>query len=218
MSLAEFQLALKQKTTSARQALASGDEICRQMEALGPKLRAFEQLAARIASSIILPRLSALVACFAHANVVRSERPDHCAAVFGYCERFPVSCRIQFDVAHDSAVDQVILHYELDMMPVFHKYEPHDKFTTEVNAVDDEAVADWVEQRLLAFLDDYLRLDRGEPTLDEDLLTDPVCGMRMTRGAAAAQDSYRGHAYYFCSSACRDQFVADPGRFVWFKT
>ena len=218
MSLDEFKLKLKTRMDLARQATSNKEEICRQMDSLQPKLRTFAQLAVRLIANTITPRLAATISCFPNANLARSDRQDHCEASFGYCERFPASCRVEFRIEHDDLVENLVVRYEFRVMPVFHKYEPHDKLTVSIDAVDDDAIADWVEKKLLAFLDDYLRLDRGDNSLDEDLLTDPVCGMRITRGAVAGEEGYRGHSYFFCSSDCRDKFVKEPSRYVWFKT
>ncbi len=43
--------------------------------------------------------------------------------------------------------------------------------------------------------------------------TDPVCGMSVDL-AKAKSAVYRGHAYYFCSPACREKFEATPSSFV----
>jgi YHS domain-containing protein len=46
------------------------------------------------------------------------------------------------------------------------------------------------------------------------MVTDPVCGMRIDPDDAAATAEYEGETYYFCSEACRDAFVADPGSYI----
>jgi YHS domain-containing protein len=43
---------------------------------------------------------------------------------------------------------------------------------------------------------------------------DPVCGMELKRADAAGAVDYHGMVYFFCSTACRDQFSADPELFV----
>jgi Cu+-exporting ATPase len=44
---------------------------------------------------------------------------------------------------------------------------------------------------------------------------DPVCGMDVTAGQAAGGSAEQaGRTYWFCSSRCREQFVADPPRYV----
>jgi xanthine dehydrogenase accessory factor len=52
--------------------------------------------------------------------------------------------------------------------------------------------------------------DAAEPTV----VTDPVCGMDVTVGAAAATTTHDGETYHFCGEGCRDAFVDDPDRFV----
>lgn len=51
--------------------------------------------------------------------------------------------------------------------------------------------------------------DEAVPTV-----TDPVCGMRIDPAGAAASEQYDGYTYYFCSTNCRDLFMADPQRYV----
>jgi len=46
------------------------------------------------------------------------------------------------------------------------------------------------------------------------MVTDPVCGMRIESDDAAASAQHEGTTYFFCSQACHDAFVADPGSFL----
>ena len=43
---------------------------------------------------------------------------------------------------------------------------------------------------------------------------DPICGMPVEEGRAAAASEYEGRAYYFCSHECREKFSEDPGRYA----
>jgi Cu+-exporting ATPase len=45
-------------------------------------------------------------------------------------------------------------------------------------------------------------------------VTDPVCGMKIDSSQAAAQTTYQGQAYYFCSTDCRDTFEQNPRDYV----
>jgi len=44
--------------------------------------------------------------------------------------------------------------------------------------------------------------------------TDPICGMPVDEGRAAATSEYEGRAYYFCSHGCLEKFREDPGRYA----
>ena len=43
---------------------------------------------------------------------------------------------------------------------------------------------------------------------------DPVCGRELKRADAAAAIDHHGTVYFFCSEACKQQFVADPTLFT----
>ena len=43
---------------------------------------------------------------------------------------------------------------------------------------------------------------------------DPVCGMTITPDAAAATTDHDGTTLHFCSTGCRDAFIADPDRYL----
>ena len=40
--------------------------------------------------------------------------------------------------------------------------------------------------------------------------TDPVCGMKVDPNAGKPSQTWKGEAYHFCSSSCRERFDADP--------
>jgi YHS domain-containing protein len=62
-------------------------------------------------------------------------------------------------------------------------------------------------------VESYLQIDRGPP----DIVIDPVCAMRISSPAAAAQVNYRDHTYFFCTDECQRQFVASPTGYILFR-
>jgi YHS domain-containing protein len=54
-------------------------------------------------------------------------------------------------------------------------------------------------------------------SLDEQrkvMARDPVCGIDVDPATAAASIEHAGVIYYFCTLSCRDDFRADPARYV----
>jgi len=45
-------------------------------------------------------------------------------------------------------------------------------------------------------------------------VTDPVCGMSIDSGKAAATETFEGRTYHFCSASCHDQFRKSPERYA----
>jgi YHS domain-containing protein len=178
----------------------------------------FEMLASRLTESVIQPRLELLASHFSNASLIENEALGHCGCWFGYCERFPASTKVAFAVEHDVHFEKVAVCYEASMMPVFIKLNEHDKLTSPLDDVQDGAIADWVEQRLLEFLEAYQRIDRGRDDFDDEVATDPVCGMRIGRSTAVASENYLGHPYLFCSRECQESFAREPKAYVEVKT
>ena len=46
------------------------------------------------------------------------------------------------------------------------------------------------------------------------MVKDPVCGMQVDESKAPAQTQYQGKTYYFCSSACKTKFDANPSQYA----
>jgi len=43
---------------------------------------------------------------------------------------------------------------------------------------------------------------------------DPVCGMDVEPGEAAAKSDYDGKDYYFCAETCKKKFDQDPEKYL----
>ncbi len=203
---------------SRREPRWSAEQAQRFMADFEPRQRRFEEIAGRLVATIVRPRMEKLASYFENAKLAKADRNDRCACWFGYSNRFPATTKVEFAIEHDEPIENLVVAYELYMMPVFLKFDAHDNLRTPLSQIDETVISAWVERKLLEFLDTYLRLDRGAENFELDVLVDPVCGMRISRGAAKADADYRGHPYYFCSEDCHRRFVAEPLRYIRFET
>jgi YHS domain-containing protein len=215
MDLAQFRREVQRRIAAAgTEPTWTAEAAAQYMAALEPRRQRFLEVARRLLAEVIEPRMAAVAQPFANAQPDRNAHQDRSAWWFGYCERFPVTARLEISVGHNEPIDEVQLRYHLELMPAFTKYDPHDRFVVPLDALDDAAAADWVERKLLEFLGVYLAIDRGRDDLEDELVTDPVCGMRIRRSAAVATSDVKGHAYHFCSESCQSQFDAAPDRYA----
>jgi P-type Cu+ transporter len=51
-------------------------------------------------------------------------------------------------------------------------------------------------------------------TIVEDIVTDPVCGMKVNVAAARHRTRHVGHLHYFCSAGCLDKFTVEPAKYM----
>jgi len=178
----------------------------------------FSELAMRLSEEVIQPRLELLGGYFPNASLGTSAPTGHCDCWFGYCERFPATTKVSFAIEHDVRFENVSVCYHAIMTPQFITLPEHDRMTLPLNEVRVDQVEPWIETRLVEFLDAYLRIDRGGEDFDSTVVSDPVCGMRISKSSAVASDEYLGHPYYFCSKNCRETFIRDPTSYVTVKT
>jgi len=108
----------------------------------------------------------------------------------------------------------VIVQYKMEILPVFFQFQGHDELSMPLDAVEDDKVTAWVENKLIAFVDTYLKLETAAPYQDENVVIDPVCGMRVYKNHAAATIDYLGMRFYFCVEGCRTKFSENPARYL----
>lgn len=189
----------------------------RYMSEIESRRTRFELLAQDLYRSVIRPRMETFASRFSLAEVTGDPcSPQVCS--LGYNEKRPVSTQLTLAVEHDTRVERVVVCYDVLMIPLFVKFNQHDKLTFLLDEFTEETVADWLEERLLEFLDAYLRVNRAALSSTLDLVVDPVCGMQVAPSPGDLQVSHLGHSYYFCSRACREMFTRCPGDFVRIKT
>jgi YHS domain-containing protein len=183
---------------------------------LGHRHDMFSQTAARLITDIIQPRVETLAKHFDNARLGEQRLPQQycCPCTFTHSNRFPATVNLTIGVAHDDQIRNGVLYCDLDILPIFIKFSPHQETVLPFDQVDEVRVATWVDQRILEFLDTYLQLELSDQYQQQTLVTDPVCGMRIRRSLVAAEQEYRGVTYFFCAERCREKFVADPQNYV----
>ena len=112
------------------------------------------------------PRLELLVKKFgdrvqAKPRVVPSTRE----VTFDFQSRL-ARVRLKFSAFTDRDVRKVILSYDLEIIPVLMRFNPHAEVEFPLDAVDQEAVAKWIDDRIVEFVQTYF-VDRRERDLPE---------------------------------------------------
>ena len=70
------------------------------------------------------------------------------------------------------------------------------------------------DERIKDIADRVLWLEDGEFKNVVEMTRDPVCGMSIDEKMAAAKVEWNGVTYSFCANGCREEFLADPRRFI----
>lgn len=166
--------------------------------ALEPRL---EQL-----SQIWRPRLEALAQRFGDRMQVtpKVERSRREAEFKVRSDLAQVS--IRFSVAPDSQARNLMFSYELHIIPSLMQFETHSELDLPIDAVDEEALARWIDDRILAFVRTYVALQENAYYLKDRMVTDPVAGVSFPKHSAGATLELKGKTYYFIGEETRREF------------
>ena len=152
------------------------------------------------------PRLQALAKKFGeNAKVTPRVEPSLREALFEFRSNL-ASIRLRFTASTDSEVRNLVLDYDLHIIPILMKFEPHARVEYPLGSADPNAIAKWIDDRIVDFVRTYLSLHENEYYLKSQLVTDPIAGIEFPKSAAGATIEREGKKYYFISEETRAEF------------
>jgi YHS domain-containing protein len=153
------------------------------------------------------PRLDTLLQKFGdRVQVTPRLTPSSREATFEFPSKLG-RVRLRFSASTDRDVRKVILGYELEIIPVFFRYEPHAELEFPLDAVDEAAAGRWVDDRIVDFVRAYLSMGEKEFETQEQMVEDPVAHIRFPAFAAGATLEWQGKKYYFIGEETRQEFA-----------
>lgn len=118
---------------------------------------------------------------------------------------------LRFSASTDFEVHKLVLDYDLHILPILMKFEPHARVEFPLESVDAAATARWIEDRIVDFVKTYLSLHRNEYYLKDHMVADPISGTRFPKYAAAVTLDWQGTRYYFVGDETRREFAKKYG-------
>lgn len=168
------------------------------------RLVKFERLLEQL-RDVWRPRLEALAKKFGeNVQVAPKVAPGNRQATFEF--RSPLArVTLRFSASTDPDVTKLLLSYDLDILPILMQFEKHADASYALDQVDAAAMAQWLDDRILAFVKTYLALHENEYYLKDFMVEDPVAHVRFPKFAAGATLERGGKTHYFISEeTCRE--------------
>jgi YHS domain-containing protein len=162
----------------------------------------FEQL-----REIWRPRLEALAAKFGDkVKVTPLVAPSMREATFKFQSNL-ARIALRFSAGTDHEVRNLILSYDLEILPVLMRFDSHSELSIPLDNVAPDTVAAWVDDRIVGFVKTYLSLHENDLYLKDVMVEDPVANVRFPKFAAAATLEHAGKTYYFLGEETRNEFA-----------
>ncbi len=113
--------------------------------------------------------------------------------------------RLKLSAFTDRDIQKLILSYDLEIVPVLMRFKHHDEVEFPMGRIDKEAVAKWIDDRIVDFVQTYFAMGENEIYLKDYMVEDPITHVRFPKQAAATTLEWQGQKFYFISEeTCRE--------------
>jgi YHS domain-containing protein len=113
---------------------------------------------------------------------------------------------LRFAAAPDSEVHNIVFTYDLRIIPILMRFDSHAEISFPLDAVDEDAVARWLDDCIMSFVETYLALQENQYYLRDHMVEDPIARVKFPKHAAAATCEFEGNMYYFVGEATMREF------------
>jgi YHS domain-containing protein len=189
------------------------------------RLRPFVAVADRV-HSMLLPRLEAFTKVDFFKDIkqivsLEGEGPDGrgfhgrtTTLTVPYSDECPAKVELSFGLSHDGPVENAIIDYRLDILPIFIKFDHHDQLMISIEDPNEDAIGTWIEDKLVGFTRTFFELYFHEQYQKKHLETDPVMNIRFPKAFAAGKKDYEGRTYHFYTNESLQKFEANPSQYA----
>lgn len=96
-------------------------------------------------------------------------------------------------------IRNLILDYDLLIIPTFITYDRHARLTMPIDKVDRDAIGKWVDDQLVACVKAYLSMQDNQHYQTWSMVQDPITKTKLFKQDAAATIEHKGQKVYFSS-------------------
>jgi hypothetical protein len=154
--------------------------------------------------AILLPRLEALTKVDVFKDIkqivslegqgldVRGFHGRTTTLSIPFSDACPAKVQLSFRLGHDGPVENAIMDYRLEILPIFFKFDSHDQLTIPISHPNEDAIAGWIEDKLVGFTQTFFELHFHNQYQQKHLETDLVMTIRFPKAYAAGKKGIQG--------------------------
>ncbi len=177
------------------------------------RMQRYEPVAKHIIE-LLKPRLAAFIERF--KDVVKAEPVvrEHTRGMNLTFAATVAKVTLTFEVTPDWQESNVRVECTQEIVPVLVRYDKQSVLEFPLDAGQDDAVVQWFDDRIVAFVKVYLELVRQDADLKDQLkdklVEDPVAKIRFPKYLASSTLERDGRTYYFVDQDTRREFEKGP--------
>ena len=173
------------------------------------RLRRYDAAAQHVIE-LLKPRLDAFIDRFQPVVQAEPTVREHTHGVNLTFAATVAKAKLTFEASPDRDATHIRLECTQDIVPVLVRCDRPSPFVLPLDAIQDDAVVQWFDDRIVAFVKSYLALVRQDAALREQLkdrlVEDPVSRILFPKHLAASSLERDGRTYYFVDEGTRREF------------
>ncbi|RQV97243.1 hypothetical protein EH220_04855 [bacterium] len=126
----------------------------------------------------------------------------------------PGKIELSFRLGHDGPIENAIMDFRLEIIPIFIEYDSHDQLVIPIDNPSEGAIATWIDDKLVGFTRTYFEMYFTEQYQKQSFEMDPVMNIRFPRAFAAGAKEYQGQTYHFYTKESFQAFEKAPSEYV----
>ncbi|MBN2024359.1 MAG: hypothetical protein JW809_16370 [Pirellulales bacterium] len=126
----------------------------------------------------------------------------------------PAKVELSFRLGHDGPIENAVMDYHLDILPIFIKFDSHDQLVIPIDGFSEDAIAAWIDDKLVGFTRTYFEMYFTNEYQKQSFEIDPVMRIQFPRAFAAGNKEYQGRTYHFYTKESFQAFERAPSEYV----
>ncbi|MCI0704673.1 MAG: hypothetical protein L0241_26760 [Planctomycetia bacterium] len=118
---------------------------------------------------------------------------------------------LTFSVAPDRELKNVVVEYDLKIVPVLWKFDSHAEFSTPIAALDANGLTRWLDDRIVGFIELYIQIHESELFDKAEFAEDPIAKVKFPKFAAGATLEHGGQTHFFIDENTKAEFAKQKG-------
>jgi len=162
-------------------------------------------------AEVTKPRLEAFIKrCGERVSVTPSKTETRRSARLEF--RSPKAyITLSFSSAPDRDLKNVVVDCDLKIVPVLWKFDSHSEFSTPISNPDCAALAKWLDDRIVGFVELYIHIHEGELYDKAQYVEDPIAKVKFPKFAAGDTLDHGGQTYFFIDDTTKAEFAKQKG-------
>ncbi len=128
--------------------------------------------------------------------------------------RCPANVQLSFHLRHDQMIENALLEFRLEIIPIFLKFDKKDELSVALDAPNGEEIGKWIDEKLIGFTRTFFEITFHDEYQKRHRVTDPVMKIQFPRAFAFGDVTHEKTKYYFYTQESLKRFEAAPTDYV----